>query len=105
MESVDGRLLDALRRDGRASFARLGAAIGVSDRTAARRYPRLRDSGVLSVVGVAEAQAEWIVRVRCRPGGGSSGSRAPRWSGRSNGPDAFRCTRRHSPRTLLYLVV
>ncbi|MEU9455030.1 Lrp/AsnC family transcriptional regulator [Streptomyces sp. NPDC048277] len=72
LDSVDRKLLHALHLDARASFARIGEVIGVSDRTAARRYARLRDNKVINLVGVVDASrlggAEWVVRVQCRPG-------------------------------------
>jgi DNA-binding Lrp family transcriptional regulator len=71
METDDLRLTRALQLAPRASFARLADAIGVHERTAARRYRRLRREGMLRVVGVVNPMAVghqlWQVRVRCRP--------------------------------------
>jgi DNA-binding Lrp family transcriptional regulator len=72
LDSVDRKLLQALHLDARSSFARIGEVIGVSDRTVARRYARLRESKVINLVGVVDSSrlggAEWVVRMRCQPG-------------------------------------
>lgn len=45
--------------------------LGVSDQTVARRYRKLRSSGVRRVVGVPEAaplgQVHWLIRLGCVP--------------------------------------
>lgn len=40
-DQLDLQVLSALEVDGRASFSRIGAVLGVSDQTVARRYRRL----------------------------------------------------------------
>jgi DNA-binding Lrp family transcriptional regulator len=69
----DYRVIRALQLSPREGFARLSTVLGVSDATVARRYGRLRRSGVLRVVGIVDpgvlGQSEWIVRVQCRPDG------------------------------------
>jgi DNA-binding Lrp family transcriptional regulator len=69
----DVRLTRAVQLAPRASFARLAAALGTHERTAARRYRRLVRAGTLRVVGtvnpVAAGSQLWQVRVRCRPDG------------------------------------
>ncbi|WP_086840810.1 Lrp/AsnC family transcriptional regulator [Amycolatopsis kentuckyensis] len=71
LDSLDRRLAHALQLDGRASFSTIAAVLGVSDQTVARRYRKLRSSGVLRVVGVPEAaplgQVHWLVRLGCVP--------------------------------------
>lgn len=71
METDDLRLTRALQLAPRASFARLAGALGIHERTAARRYHRLRREGILRVAGtvnpMAVGQQFWQVRVRCRP--------------------------------------
>jgi DNA-binding Lrp family transcriptional regulator len=71
LDDLDRRLAHALQLDGRASFSTIAAVLGVSDQTVARRYRKLRSSGVLRVVGVPEAaplgQVHWLVRLRCVP--------------------------------------
>jgi DNA-binding Lrp family transcriptional regulator len=71
LDDLDRRLAHALQLDGRASFSVIASVLGVSDQTIARRYRKLRSSGVLRVVGVPEAaplgQVHWLVRLRCVP--------------------------------------
>src|SRR5262245_26350648 len=72
LDDVDRMVLRELRRDPRASFAQIGVAAGVSDRTVARRYARLRETGAIAVVGIVDPSrlggAEQVVRMQCRPG-------------------------------------
>jgi DNA-binding Lrp family transcriptional regulator len=71
VEIDDLRLTRALQLAPRASFARLADAVGIHERTAARRYRRLRREGILRIFGMvnpmAVGQQFWQVRVRCRP--------------------------------------
>ncbi|GAA4523936.1 Lrp/AsnC family transcriptional regulator [Amycolatopsis samaneae] len=71
-DELDRGLLHALQIDGRAPFRRIGEVLGVSDRTVARRYARLRAAGTLRVVGISDpaavGEAQWTVRVRAAPG-------------------------------------
>jgi Lrp/AsnC family transcriptional regulator, leucine-responsive regulatory protein len=48
LDPVDLRLLDALHRDGRASYAELGRAVGLSPSAVADRVRRLEESGVIT---------------------------------------------------------
>ncbi|WP_177001014.1 Lrp/AsnC family transcriptional regulator [Streptomyces sp. cf386] len=70
-DELDLQLLDALEVNARASFARLGEVLGVSDQTVARRYRRLCAEGGLRVVAVRDAerlgQDQWMLRLRCVP--------------------------------------
>ncbi|MEU1479818.1 Lrp/AsnC family transcriptional regulator [Streptomyces sp. NPDC005760] len=70
-DELDLRLLYALEINGRASFSRIGAVLGVSDQTVARRYRRLCAEGGLRVVLLRDAerlgQDQWMLRVRCAP--------------------------------------
>jgi DNA-binding Lrp family transcriptional regulator len=50
LDATDRRLLHALGINGRASFRLIASVIGTSEQTAARRYRRLRDRGVLRVL-------------------------------------------------------
>ncbi|MBF6225988.1 Lrp/AsnC family transcriptional regulator [Nocardia abscessus] len=71
LDDIDRSLLHALQLDGRAPFSRLAPVLDVSERTLARRYRRLLDTGGLRVTGVADTgrvgHAEWLVRLRVRP--------------------------------------
>ncbi|MFF8772116.1 Lrp/AsnC family transcriptional regulator [Kitasatospora sp. NPDC015120] len=72
MESLDLQLVHALYVDGRASFRRIAAVLGVSEQTVARRYRRLRESGAVRVVGRLDPRylghaEEWVIRLRCAP--------------------------------------
>lgn len=71
-DELDRRLIHALQLDGRASFSRVAAVLGVSDQTVARRYRRLRTEDRLRIVGVPPANyvahGRWLFRLRCMPG-------------------------------------
>lgn len=71
LDMLDRRLAHALQVDGRASFSRLAAALGVSDQTVARRYTRLRSSRALRVVGLTDVDTigvtQWLVRIKAAP--------------------------------------
>jgi DNA-binding Lrp family transcriptional regulator len=73
LDPLDLRLLHALHLDGRAPFARIAEVLGVSDRTVARRFARLRATGAARVTaGVSSRDtglAEWLVRLRVQPAG------------------------------------
>ncbi|MGC0413283.1 DNA-binding Lrp family transcriptional regulator [Streptomyces sp. SAI-195] len=70
-DELDLSVLAALEVNGRASFSRIGAVLGVSDQTVARRFRRLRSEGGLRVVAVRDAerlgQDHWTLRLRCVP--------------------------------------
>lgn len=71
LDRLDRQLIHALVLDGRASFNRLGQALGSSEQTVARRYRRLREAGMVRVL-VLRAPAgpglDWFVRIQVRPG-------------------------------------
>ncbi|MFE6938503.1 Lrp/AsnC family transcriptional regulator [Streptomyces chartreusis] len=70
-DRLDLQLLYALEVNGRASFARIGEVLGVSDQTVARRYRRLCAEAALRVVAVRDperlGQDHWTMRLRCVP--------------------------------------
>jgi DNA-binding Lrp family transcriptional regulator len=72
LDEVDRQLLHALLVAPRASFRVLGAALGVSDQTVARRYRRLADVASLRVFGLINGSlagwTDWIVRLQAAPG-------------------------------------
>ncbi|MGW2425823.1 Lrp/AsnC family transcriptional regulator [Streptomyces sp. NPDC001709] len=71
MDEVDRGLLHAFQLDGRAPFSKIAEVLGVSERTIARRYQRLRTSGVLRVVGTVDGARlgyhSWTIRLKCTP--------------------------------------
>ena len=73
VDELDRQLTQCLGVDGRASFASIAEILGVSDQTVARRYRRLRSSGLLRVVGLKSHKVGslgWFLRMRCVPGAG-----------------------------------
>src|SRR6202044_1893838 len=75
IDDLDRQLTQCLGVDGRASFAAIAEALGVSDQTIARRYRRLRSTRALRVVGLASPKkgyASWFLRMRCVPGSGEA---------------------------------
>jgi DNA-binding Lrp family transcriptional regulator len=71
IDELDRRVTHALRINGRAGFREIGAVLGVSDQTVARRYRRLRDEAGLRVVGVPNpvelGYETWVLRLRAAP--------------------------------------
>lgn len=71
-DRVDRRILNALEIAPRAPFARIAAVLGVSEQTVARRYQRLRSSGVVRVLAqpapLRPGSTYWTLRIGCRPG-------------------------------------
>ncbi|MFI7062630.1 Lrp/AsnC family transcriptional regulator [Kribbella sp. NPDC050124] len=67
LDGDDRRVLHALQLDGRASFAQLGAVLGMSERAVSRRYHRLRSQLALRVVGIAgrdpREHEDWFLRI------------------------------------------
>lgn len=80
MELLDRQLVHALHVDGRATFSRIGAVLGVSDQTVARHYRKLHSAGTARVVGRLEARrlghVVWVVRLQCVPGASLAVARA-----------------------------
>jgi Lrp/AsnC family transcriptional regulator, regulator for asnA, asnC and gidA len=52
VDDLDRRIIEALQENGRASFRRIAAGLGVSEATVRARYARLVSAGILQVVGV-----------------------------------------------------
>ncbi|MFD7811545.1 Lrp/AsnC family transcriptional regulator [Streptomyces sp. NPDC059785] len=71
-DDLDRKIIHCLRCAPRVSFRRISEVIGASEQTVARRYNALRRDGLLRVVGrvspAVHGQAEWVARLRCRPG-------------------------------------
>lgn len=71
VDTLDRQIIHALQHSPRASFRRIGAVVGVSEQTVARRYQALRRDGVVRVLGriapAAHGHSEWVARISCRP--------------------------------------
>jgi DNA-binding Lrp family transcriptional regulator len=71
MDERDQWIIQALQVDGRASFERIGRAVGLPAQLVARRYQRLRAEGTVRVVGWspywAVGATPWLLRIRCTP--------------------------------------
>jgi Lrp/AsnC family transcriptional regulator for asnA, asnC and gidA len=52
VDELDRRIIEALQENGRESFRRIAARLGVSEATVRCRYARLVSEGILQVVGV-----------------------------------------------------
>jgi Lrp/AsnC family transcriptional regulator, regulator for asnA, asnC and gidA len=52
VDELDRRIIEALQENGRESFRRIAAGLGVSEATVRARYARLTSEGVLQVVAV-----------------------------------------------------
>jgi Lrp/AsnC family transcriptional regulator, regulator for asnA, asnC and gidA len=74
LDAVDQGIIEALQRNGRESFRRIAAAVGVSEATIRARYARLCDDNILQVTGITnplglgfEAQAMVGIRTAGPP--------------------------------------
>ena len=54
LDPVDREIIEALQKNGRESFRRIAADVGVSEATIRARYSRLRDDNILQVTGVTK---------------------------------------------------
>jgi Lrp/AsnC family transcriptional regulator for asnA, asnC and gidA len=52
VDDLDRRIIEALQENGRESFRRIAAGLGVSEGTVRARYARLTSEGILQVVAV-----------------------------------------------------
>jgi DNA-binding Lrp family transcriptional regulator len=70
VDALDRSILAALRVDGRATNAAIGAQIGLTESAVRRRVDRLRADGTIQrfTVDTVPLGAEGLVLVRCRPG-------------------------------------
>jgi DNA-binding Lrp family transcriptional regulator len=75
-EPEDLRIIRALQIDPRVPFAAVASVVGLSEPTVSRRYGRMRRLGAVRVAGVVDpgalGQSQWMVRLRCRPGGAAA---------------------------------
>jgi DNA-binding Lrp family transcriptional regulator len=65
---LDMKVMEALHIDGRASWQRIAHALGVNERTVARRGNALLESGTVRVVGISIPALGHIVALRCGHG-------------------------------------
>ncbi|MFC4377752.1 Lrp/AsnC family transcriptional regulator [Nocardia halotolerans] len=77
LDADDRRVLHALQLDPRASFARIGTVLGLSERTVSRRYHRLRSQLILRIVGHEQTgRADWLLQIMTAPAAVDAVSRA-----------------------------
>ena len=73
LDPIDEQIMHAIQIAPRVGFARLGEVLGIGETTAARRYRRLRRSGLVRVTLAVDPAAlgltVWHARIRCRPEG------------------------------------
>ncbi|MET7280274.1 AsnC family transcriptional regulator [Kribbella sp. NPDC005582] len=71
LDEIDRGLIHALQVAGRAPYSRIGAVLGVSTQTVARRYQRLRTEAGLRVIGLPDphraGRSQWLVRLTATP--------------------------------------
>jgi len=74
LDAIDQGIIEALQRNGRESFRRIAARLGVSEATIRARYARLCDDNILQVTGITnplglgfEAQAMVGIRTNGPP--------------------------------------
>lgn len=73
---LDVKIMEALHIDGRASWLRIAQALGVNERTVARRGNALLDSGAVKVVAISVPALGHVVAIRCGHGQARMTSRA-----------------------------
>ncbi|GAA1624129.1 Lrp/AsnC family transcriptional regulator [Actinoplanes couchii] len=70
-DTLDQQIVHALRVDGRAGYREIGAALGVSDQTIARRYRKLRETAGVRVIGLPNpirlGYETWMLRLHTGP--------------------------------------
>lgn len=69
LDAVDEAIIEALQRNGRESFRRIAAEVGVSEATIRARYARLCEDDILQVTGITNPlglgfDAEALVGIR-----------------------------------------
>ncbi|MCX4094987.1 Lrp/AsnC family transcriptional regulator [Nocardia sp. alder85J] len=71
LDLLDKQIVHGLATDPRISFARLGAILGVSEQTAARRYQALRRRGMIHIAGLVDTvplgSPSWMLRLQSTP--------------------------------------
>ncbi|WP_067887364.1 Lrp/AsnC family transcriptional regulator [Nocardia vaccinii] len=71
LDPLDRQVVHGLVTDPRIPFAKLGAVLGVSEQTVARRYRSLRERGILHISGLVNAvplgSTRWMLRLGSTP--------------------------------------
>lgn len=74
IDALDGQILHALQISPRVPFRRIAEVVGATEQTVARRYHRLRRTGVVRVVGLENPWidgdadwAHWVCRIHAKP--------------------------------------
>lgn len=73
LDSLDARIVAALQVDGRISFSKLAAELGVAEGVVRYRYRKLEENDILRVVGIADPlkvgfEVMVLLGVKIRPG-------------------------------------
>ena len=71
LDDVSRSIIEQLQEDGRRSYARIAAAVGLSEAAVRQRVQRLTESGVMQVVAVTDPlqlgfARQAMVGIRCR---------------------------------------
>ncbi len=76
MNPTDAQIIRCLQLSPRIPFRVAAEILQISEQTVARRYRRLERTGIVRVIALlrptAVGQSNWLVRVRCKPGGADS---------------------------------
>jgi DNA-binding Lrp family transcriptional regulator len=71
LDHLDRQIIHALIIDGRAPLRRIGAVVGASEQTVARRYRRMCSAAGLRVAALPDSQrlgqSDWVIRLQCVP--------------------------------------
>lgn len=54
LDELSGAIIEQLQQDGRRAYARIGAAVGLSEAAVRQRVTRLIDSGIMQIVAVTD---------------------------------------------------
>jgi DNA-binding Lrp family transcriptional regulator len=71
LDRLDAQIVRCLQLSPRAPFRRIGAVLGVSEQTVARRYRAMQRAGAVHIIATVDptalGESDWMVRIRCRP--------------------------------------
>jgi len=84
VDELDRRIIEALQDNGRESFRRIAARLGVSEATVRARYARLTSEGILQVVAVTNPLGlgfdQALVGVKTSGAPGEAADELARWA-------------------------